>query len=127
VNSAGVLIPGNVESMDPADLERMMGVNLYGTVHAMQAVLPSMRARWLSGRAKLSIIGAVLGDVYPALISRSGEVRASKSVCLLCMSRMRAAVCSSARLLLGSPPPFDRRRSGPTSESAAERACLRIA
>jgi NADP-dependent 3-hydroxy acid dehydrogenase YdfG len=31
--------------MDPADLERMMGVNLYGTVHAMQAVLPSMRAR----------------------------------------------------------------------------------
>lgn len=71
--------------------------------------------------------GAVLGDVYPALISRSGEVCASKSVCLLCMSRMRAAVCSSARLLLGSPPPFDRRRSGPTSESAAERACLRIA
>ena len=45
VNSAGVLIPDNVESMDPADLERMMGVNLYGTVHAMQAVLPSMRAR----------------------------------------------------------------------------------
>ena len=37
MNSAGVLIPGNVESMDPADLERMMGVNLYGTVHAMQA------------------------------------------------------------------------------------------
>src|SRR5260370_36130206 len=28
VNSAGVLIPGNVESMDPADLERMRGVNL---------------------------------------------------------------------------------------------------
>ncbi|MGA8567004.1 MAG: SDR family NAD(P)-dependent oxidoreductase, partial [Candidatus Binataceae bacterium] len=45
VNSAGVLIPGNVELMDPADLERMMGVNLYGTVHAMQAVLPSMRVR----------------------------------------------------------------------------------
>ncbi len=45
VNSAGVLIPDNVESMDPADLERMMGVNLYGTVHAMQAVLPSMRAQ----------------------------------------------------------------------------------
>jgi NAD(P)-dependent dehydrogenase (short-subunit alcohol dehydrogenase family) len=27
VNSAGVLIPDNVESMDPADLERIMGVN----------------------------------------------------------------------------------------------------
>jgi uncharacterized protein len=45
VNSAGVLIPDSVESMDPADLERMMAVNLYGTVYAMQAVLPSMRAR----------------------------------------------------------------------------------
>ena len=32
MNSAGVLIPGNVELMDPADLERRMGVNLYGTV-----------------------------------------------------------------------------------------------
>ena len=28
VNSASVLIPDNVESMDPADLERMMAVNL---------------------------------------------------------------------------------------------------
>jgi NAD(P)-dependent dehydrogenase (short-subunit alcohol dehydrogenase family) len=45
VNSAGVLIPDSVELMEPADLELMIGVNLYGTVHAMQAVLPSMRAR----------------------------------------------------------------------------------
>ena len=45
VNSAGVLIPGSVETMKPSDLERMMEVNLYGTLHAMQAVIPSMRAR----------------------------------------------------------------------------------
>jgi len=45
VNSAGVLIPSSVESMNLSDLERMMAVNLYGTVHAMQAALPSMRAR----------------------------------------------------------------------------------
>jgi NAD(P)-dependent dehydrogenase (short-subunit alcohol dehydrogenase family) len=45
VNSAGVLIPDSVELMEPADLELMIGVNLYGTVHALQAVLPSMRAR----------------------------------------------------------------------------------
>ena len=31
--------------MNPADLERMMEVNLYGTLHAMQAVIPSMRAQ----------------------------------------------------------------------------------
>jgi NAD(P)-dependent dehydrogenase (short-subunit alcohol dehydrogenase family) len=98
VNSAGVLIPGTVESMDPADLERMMGVNLYGTVHAMQAVLP-MRARWLSGRAKLSIIGAVLGDVYPALISRSGEVRCVE----IRVSTMHVAH-ESRGVLLGAAP-----------------------
>src|SRR5260370_36173147 len=71
VNSAGVLIPGNVESMDPADLERMMAVNLYGTVHAMQAVLPSMRTRSrgnivniasLAGRRGLPPLG---GDCPP--------------------------------------------------------------
>jgi 3-oxoacyl-[acyl-carrier protein] reductase len=45
VNSAGILIPSSVESMNLSDLERVMAVNLYGTVHAMQAALPSMRAR----------------------------------------------------------------------------------
>ncbi|MGZ3511614.1 MAG: SDR family NAD(P)-dependent oxidoreductase, partial [Candidatus Binataceae bacterium] len=34
VNSAGVLIQSSVETMNPADLERMMEVNLYGTLHA---------------------------------------------------------------------------------------------
>ncbi|HTQ23066.1 MAG TPA: SDR family oxidoreductase [Candidatus Binataceae bacterium] len=45
VNSAGVLIQGSVETMKPADLQRMMEVNLHGTLHAIQAVTPSMRAR----------------------------------------------------------------------------------
>jgi len=53
--------------------------------------------------------------------------RLRQPVCLRCVSRVREAAGSSARLLLGSPPPFDRRRSRPTSERAAERACLRIA
>ena len=44
VNSAGIAIPDRVETMPPADLERMLAVNLMGTLHTMQAVLPSMRA-----------------------------------------------------------------------------------
>ena len=44
VNSAGIAIPDRVETMPPEDLERMMSVNLMGTLHTMQAVLPSMRA-----------------------------------------------------------------------------------
>jgi NAD(P)-dependent dehydrogenase (short-subunit alcohol dehydrogenase family) len=43
VNSAGILEPGPVETLDPDALQRMMDVNLFGTLHAMQAVLPSMR------------------------------------------------------------------------------------
>ncbi len=45
VNSAGVALPGPVEIMPPEDVERMMSVNLMGTLHAMQLVLPAMRAR----------------------------------------------------------------------------------
>jgi NAD(P)-dependent dehydrogenase (short-subunit alcohol dehydrogenase family) len=44
INSAGIAIPNRVETMPPEDLERMMAVNLMGTLHTMQAVLPSMRA-----------------------------------------------------------------------------------
>src|SRR5579863_4531711 len=44
INSAGIAIPDRVESMPPEDLEQMMAVNLMGTLHTMQAVLPAMRA-----------------------------------------------------------------------------------
>ncbi len=44
INSAGVLIPDEIEKMRPEDLERMMSVNLFGAVSSMQAVLPIMRA-----------------------------------------------------------------------------------
>jgi uncharacterized protein len=44
VNSAGLLIPDTLEDMRSDDLERMMAVNLYGALHATQAVLPAMKA-----------------------------------------------------------------------------------
>jgi NAD(P)-dependent dehydrogenase (short-subunit alcohol dehydrogenase family) len=49
VNSAGLLIPDTVEDLRPEDLERMMAVNLYGAMYAIQAVIPAMRAK-RSGR-----------------------------------------------------------------------------
>lgn len=58
VNSAGVLIPGNLESMELRELERMMAVNVYGTVNAIQAVLPSMREH---SRANIVNIGSLAG------------------------------------------------------------------
>ena len=44
VNSAGILTADPVETMDPRELQRMLDVNLLGTLHTMQAILPSMRA-----------------------------------------------------------------------------------
>ena len=43
VNSAGIVLPSTVESLKPRDLHRMLEVNLFGTLHTMQAVVPSMR------------------------------------------------------------------------------------
>ncbi len=43
VNSAGILIPAEVEKIKLADLERMMSVNVYGALNAIQAAMPAMR------------------------------------------------------------------------------------
>ena len=43
INSAGLLISDSFEQMHPEDLEKMMAVNLFGAINAMQAVLPLMR------------------------------------------------------------------------------------
>ncbi len=43
INSAGLLIAETVEETKPEDLERMMAVNIFGALNAMQAVLPLMR------------------------------------------------------------------------------------
>ncbi|MET0153521.1 MAG: SDR family oxidoreductase [Candidatus Binatia bacterium] len=58
VNSAGVLLPSKFEEMDPRDLKKMLDVNLFGTVHAMQAVLPLMRKK---GRGHIVNIASLAG------------------------------------------------------------------
>jgi uncharacterized protein len=58
VNSAGIMTPDRVEAMKLRDLERMMAVNLFGTLHAMQAVLPSMRK---AGSGNIVNIGSLAG------------------------------------------------------------------
>jgi NAD(P)-dependent dehydrogenase (short-subunit alcohol dehydrogenase family) len=45
VNSAGVHTAGTFLSHTPADFDRMIAVNLHGTINTMQAALPSMIGR----------------------------------------------------------------------------------
>jgi NAD(P)-dependent dehydrogenase (short-subunit alcohol dehydrogenase family) len=66
VNSAGILIPSEVEKMKLTDLERMMTVNVYGALNAIQAAIPIMRKQSsgsivniasLAGRRGISPLG----------------------------------------------------------------------
>src|SRR5579871_3254377 len=66
VNSAGVMIPATVEKLKLADLERMVSVNVYGALNAMQAAIPALRRQGagniiniasLAGRRGMSPLG----------------------------------------------------------------------
>jgi uncharacterized protein len=58
VNSAGILEPGLVETMDPQSFQRMLDVNVLGTLHAVQALLPAMRR---AGSGHIVNIGSLAG------------------------------------------------------------------
>jgi len=58
VNSAGILEPGSVATMDPQSLQRMLDVNVLGTLHTIQAALPSMRQ---AGSGDIVNIGSLAG------------------------------------------------------------------
>jgi uncharacterized protein len=58
LNSAGILQSAAIEKMDPGDLQRMFDVNVLGTLHAIQAVIPSMRQ---AGSGTIVNIGSLAG------------------------------------------------------------------
>lgn len=83
INSAGLLISDPVEEMRPDDLEKMMAVNLFGALNAMQAVLPIMhRARGgnivnissLAGRRGVSPLGGYSATKF-ALVGLTEAMR----------------------------------------------------
>jgi len=43
VNNAGILLPAKVVDIDPADLQRMLDVNLFGALHVLQAAVKQMQ------------------------------------------------------------------------------------
>ncbi|MDH5226475.1 MAG: SDR family oxidoreductase [Gammaproteobacteria bacterium] len=49
VNNAGILLPARVADLDPADLQRMLDVNLFGALHVMQAAAKQMLAQPAGG------------------------------------------------------------------------------
>jgi NAD(P)-dependent dehydrogenase (short-subunit alcohol dehydrogenase family) len=49
VNNAGILLPARVADIDPADLQRMLDVNLFGALHVMQAAVKQMQSQPAGG------------------------------------------------------------------------------
>jgi len=60
VNNAGILQVGPFDSMTPGDFERAMGVNFWGPLNVIWAVLPTMRRR---GRGQVVNVTSLGGEV----------------------------------------------------------------
>lgn len=60
VASAGIGAYGAFASMDPAEMERLVRVNVLGTMHALHAVLPGMIAR---RQGHVVVIGSIAGRI----------------------------------------------------------------
>jgi NAD(P)-dependent dehydrogenase (short-subunit alcohol dehydrogenase family) len=83
VNNAGVLVPGTVLDLAPADLQAMLRVNLFGALFTMQAAVRRMQ-RWgdgsiinvasLAGRRGVSPLGGYCATKF-ALIGLTEALR----------------------------------------------------
>jgi NAD(P)-dependent dehydrogenase (short-subunit alcohol dehydrogenase family) len=83
VNNAGILRPAPVVDIDPADLEAMLRVNLFGALHVLQEAVPRMRAQddgvivnvaSLGGRRGVSPIGGYCATKF-ALVGLTEALR----------------------------------------------------
>jgi NAD(P)-dependent dehydrogenase (short-subunit alcohol dehydrogenase family) len=72
VNNAGIMMQGPLELLPAADLERQFAVNVYGAVHAIQALLPLLR----SGPGRLVNVSAPTARVA---VPFAAPVSASKA------------------------------------------------
>ena len=78
VNDAGVGLQGDLAGLPEKDLRYVFDVNVFGAVHAMQAVIPTMRGQ---GSGVIVNVGSILGKIpVPSLgmVGSSAGYTASK-------------------------------------------------
>lgn len=98
VLAAGVEGPvGSVETLPETDLDRVLAVNLKGSLFALQALLPGMKARGAGSIVALSSISGVVGSASLSAYTMSkhaviGMVRAAALECAASGVRINA-VC----------------------------------
>ena len=76
VANAGISRRGSIEEIDPADLEAIYRVNVFGVLHTFRAVLPAMRGQ---GRGRLVAVSSRTAEFCPA---EGGAYSSSKAAVL---------------------------------------------
>ena len=84
VNSAGIVIPGTVDTITPDELDRSMATNVRSVLQLTQAVLPAMRARSAGAIVNIASIAGLKGTknriAYSA--SKGALISMSRSMAL---------------------------------------------
>ncbi|MFD2720773.1 SDR family NAD(P)-dependent oxidoreductase [Hymenobacter monticola] len=71
INNAGIIVGGPLDNMDLRDFEDSMAVHFWAPLHAMQAVLPSMRRRGAGRIVNISSLGGKVALPHMAPYSAS--------------------------------------------------------
>ncbi|MBF9141207.1 SDR family NAD(P)-dependent oxidoreductase [Hymenobacter properus] len=71
INNAGIIVGGPLDNMDARDFEDSMAVHFWAPLHAMQAVLPSMRRRGAGRIVNISSLGGKVALPHMAPYSAS--------------------------------------------------------
>ena len=81
VNNAGILARGTSLTMDEAEFDRMIAVNVKGVVHAVQAVAPGMIARRTGAIVNLSSLaglGTAVANTTPYAATKAAVISLTK-------------------------------------------------
>ncbi|MBO2012628.1 SDR family NAD(P)-dependent oxidoreductase [Hymenobacter negativus] len=71
INNAGIIVGGPLDNMDSRDYEDAMAIHFWAPLHAMQAVLPSMRRRGAGRIVNISSLGGKVALPHMAPYSAS--------------------------------------------------------
>ncbi|GAC1372250.1 MAG: SDR family oxidoreductase [Hymenobacter sp.] len=71
VNNAGIILGGPLDNMDSRDYEESMAIHFWAPLHAMHAVLPSMRRRGAGHIVNISSLGGKVALPHMAPYSAS--------------------------------------------------------
>lgn len=71
VNNAGHGLLGALEELSDAQIQRILGTNVFGVLNVTRAVLPHMRARRRGHLIQMSSVGGVVGNPGHALYATS--------------------------------------------------------